>query len=295
MAAVGDALRRPAAEQRHQERAERDEYGHGPLLSDGRRPAHISDPVAEAAPGAERDLVAGVGAGRGVSVDEVAGLVEECLRSAGLSAGRLAALATVAAKADEPGVVGAAERLGLPVRAFAAAELARIDVPHPSADVAAVAGTASVAEAAALAGAGPGGLLLVPKRKSRTDGTGPARATCAIARSAPNAPYGRDVPNEGAPAARLLPERHGYSGGESAPGAPAAPPVRGPLPGVRERSAEVVGSSEELRDQYHPAPPAVRNPRPAVHPPLTPRRPCIRTPMSTTCGTTVTRRSGTRS
>ncbi|HEY9373367.1 cobalamin biosynthesis protein, partial [Streptomyces sp.] len=86
---------------------------------------------------AARDLVAGVGAGRGVSVDEVAGLVEECLRSAGLTAQRLAALATVASKADEPGVVGAAARLELPVRAFAAAELARIEVPHPSAGVAA--------------------------------------------------------------------------------------------------------------------------------------------------------------
>ncbi|HEY9367099.1 cobalamin biosynthesis protein [Streptomyces sp.] len=161
--------------------------------------------------------------------------------------------------------------------------------------MAAATGTPSVAEAAALGAAGPGGRLLVPKRKSRTDGVRAARATCAIAQCAPNAPNMPDVPNEGALGARLLSERHGYSGGESAPGAPVAPSVRGPLPGVRERSADVVGSSEELRDLSHPAPPAVRNPRTAVHPPLTPRRPCIRTPMSTTCGTTVTPRSGTRS
>ncbi|WP_418956338.1 cobalamin biosynthesis protein [Streptomyces tritici] len=228
-------------------------------------------------------------------MDEVAGLVRECLRSAGPAAGRLVALATVAGKADEPGVVGAAALLGLPLRVFAAQELARLAVPSPSAVVAAAAGTPSVAEAAALAAAGPGGRLLVPKRTARADGARAARATCAIARCAPNAPYVPVVPNEGALAARLLPERRGYSGGESASGAPGAASVRGRTPRVRKRSAEVVGSGEELRDPSPTAPPAVRNPRTAVHPPLTPRRPCTRTPMSTTCGTTVTPRSGTRS
>ncbi len=44
MAAVGHALCRPAAGQRHQERAERDEDRHRPLLSD--RPAfpHVRQP-----------------------------------------------------------------------------------------------------------------------------------------------------------------------------------------------------------------------------------------------------------
>ncbi|MFG2331401.1 cobalamin biosynthesis protein [Streptomyces sp. NPDC048604] len=293
MTAVGDALRGPAAGERHQERAERDEYGHAPLLSDGRRPAHIT------APGASHGLVAGVGARRGVSVDEVVGLVTRCLREAGPAAGRPVALATVAGKADEPGVVGAAARLGLPLRVFAAEELARIPVPHPSAGVAAAAGTPSVAEAAALAAAGRGGRLLVSKRTSRTnggtDGARAARATCAIARCAPNAPDMPEVSDEGALGARLLSERHGYSGGESAPGAPAVSTARGRTPRVRERSAETHGSGEELRDLSPSAPPAVRNPRTAVHPPLTPRRPCIRTQMSTTCGTTVTPRSGTRS
>ncbi|WP_406865276.1 cobalamin biosynthesis protein [Streptomyces sp. HUAS MG47] len=172
----------------------------------------------------------------------------ECLRAAGPGAGRLVALATVAGKADEPGVVGAAARLGLPLRVFTAERLARIAVPHPSAAVAAAAGTPSVAEAAALAAAGPGGLLLVPKRTSRTDGARGARATCAIARCAPNAPVMPAVSYEGALGARLLSERRGYSGGESAPGAPVVHTARGRTPRVRERSAETHGSSEELRD-----------------------------------------------
>ncbi len=41
MAAVGHALCRPAAGQRHQERAERDEDRHVPLLSDQHRVAHV--------------------------------------------------------------------------------------------------------------------------------------------------------------------------------------------------------------------------------------------------------------
>ncbi|GGT66268.1 hypothetical protein GCM10010272_06040 [Streptomyces lateritius] len=42
VAPVGDALGRPAAEERHEERAERDENGHAPLLSDRARTAHIA-------------------------------------------------------------------------------------------------------------------------------------------------------------------------------------------------------------------------------------------------------------
>lgn len=47
-------------------------------------------------------------------MDEVLGLVEAALREAGLSAASVAELATVDAKAGEPGIVGAAGRLGCP-------------------------------------------------------------------------------------------------------------------------------------------------------------------------------------
>ncbi|MEU3982635.1 precorrin-3B C(17)-methyltransferase [Streptomyces sp. NPDC026672] len=121
-------------------------------------------------------LVVGVGASKGVPVDEVLGLVGEALREAGLSVRSVARLATVDAKAAEPGVVGAAERLGVPLVTYSAEELAAVEVPNPSAAPLAAVGTPSVAEAAALVG---GGELLVPKRKSAGR---PAMATCAVVR-----------------------------------------------------------------------------------------------------------------
>ncbi|MFC8080911.1 precorrin-3B C(17)-methyltransferase [Streptomyces sp. NPDC057307] len=128
-------------------------------------------------------LVVGVGASRGAGVDEVYGLVLDVLRDAGLSALSVAELATVDAKADEPGVVGAATAFGVPLRTYPADALAAIVVPNPSDAPLAAVGTPSVAEAAALA-AGRGGELLVPKRKSSPAGR-PAMATCAVVRRAP--------------------------------------------------------------------------------------------------------------
>ncbi|WP_369238585.1 precorrin-3B C(17)-methyltransferase [Streptomyces sp. R21] len=123
-------------------------------------------------------LVVGVGASKGAPVGEVSGLVEAALRDAGLSVRSVAELATVDAKAEEPGIVGAAERLGVPVVTYTAEELAAVDVPNPSDAPLAAVGTPSVAEAAALV---RGGELLVPKRKSER-AEGPAMATCAVVR-----------------------------------------------------------------------------------------------------------------
>ncbi|MET8559552.1 precorrin-3B C(17)-methyltransferase [Streptomyces flaveolus] len=121
-------------------------------------------------------LVAGVGASKGAPAEEVLGLVEEALREAGLSPRSLAELATVEAKAEEPGIVAAAERLGVPLVTYSAEELAAVEVPNPSDAPLAAVGTPSVAEAAALV---RGGELLVPKKKSAGR---PAMATCAVVR-----------------------------------------------------------------------------------------------------------------
>ncbi|MBT2418460.1 precorrin-3B C(17)-methyltransferase [Streptomyces sp. ISL-22] len=124
-------------------------------------------------------LVVGVGASKGAPVDEVLGLIERTLVGAGLSPASLAELATVDAKAGEPGIVEAAARLGVPLVTHSAEELAAVEVPNPSDAPLAAVGTPSVAEAAALV---RGGELLVPKRKSeRADGQ-PAMATCAVVR-----------------------------------------------------------------------------------------------------------------
>ncbi|MFJ9003176.1 precorrin-3B C(17)-methyltransferase [Streptomyces canus] len=121
-------------------------------------------------------VVVGVGASRGAPTEEIVELVEGSLRQAGLSARSVAELATVDAKAQEPGIVAAAERLGVPLVTHSAESLAAVEVPNPSDAPLAAVGTPSVAEAAALIG---GGELLVPKRKSAAR---PAMATCAVVR-----------------------------------------------------------------------------------------------------------------
>ncbi|MFD7611732.1 cobalamin biosynthesis protein [Streptomyces sp. NPDC059828] len=123
-------------------------------------------------------LVVGVGARRGAPAAEVLELIRTALREAAHGPGSVVALATVDAKADEPGIVAAAATLGVPVRVYPAGVLARVPVPHPSGVARDATGTASVAEAAALA---EGGELLVPKTTSGEVGR-PGRVTCAIVR-----------------------------------------------------------------------------------------------------------------
>jgi cobalt-precorrin 5A hydrolase/precorrin-3B C17-methyltransferase len=120
-------------------------------------------------------LAVGVGASRGVSTGELLGLIDGALAEAGLSAGSVTGLATVDAKAGEPGITEAAARRGWPVTAYPAELLARVEVPNPSAAPLAAVRTPSVAEAAALTS---GDDLLVAKRKS-------AMATVAVARIRP--------------------------------------------------------------------------------------------------------------
>jgi cobalt-precorrin 5A hydrolase / precorrin-3B C17-methyltransferase len=151
-----------------------------PTAPDGSYTVRVTDRAVGPGPGEvvlrPPTLVVGVGASRGAPVDEVLELIAAALRDAGLSARSVAELATVDAKSDEPGIVGAAARLGVPLVTYPAGRLAGIHVPNPSGAPLAAVGTPSVAEAAALAG---GGELLVPKRKSA--GT-PATATCAVVR-----------------------------------------------------------------------------------------------------------------
>ncbi|NED33297.1 precorrin-3B C(17)-methyltransferase [Streptomyces sp. SID8499] len=154
-----------------------------PVADRGAYVVRVTDRAAQPADGEvllrPPSLVVGVGASRGAPVDEVLELVQGALREAGLSARSVAELATVAAKSEEPGIVGAAGRLGVPLVTYSAEELAAVAVPNPSGAPLAAVGTPSVAEAAALA---CGGELLVPKRKSRRADGRPAMATCAVVR-----------------------------------------------------------------------------------------------------------------
>jgi cobalt-precorrin 5A hydrolase/precorrin-3B C17-methyltransferase len=122
-----------------------------------------------------KTLVAGIGCERGTGAEEIIGLLETTLAGAVLSPLSLAAIGTVDLKADEPGLIEAARRFGVPLRLFTATALAqeRDRLVNPSAVVEAEIGTPSVAEAVAL----KAGDLIVPKVKSK-------RATCAIGRAA---------------------------------------------------------------------------------------------------------------
>ncbi|MFG2912201.1 cobalamin biosynthesis protein [Kitasatospora sp. NPDC048298] len=145
-----------------------------------------------------RTLVVGIGASSGAERTEVLRLLTDTLREAGLDRSAVARLATVTGRADHPAVRWTADRLGgVPVDEHPPEALAGVPVPNPSAAVGTAVGTASVAEAAALASA-PGGRLLVTKRKS-------ARATVAIARAAapdgPAAPVAQVAPPVTPPAA----------------------------------------------------------------------------------------------
>lgn len=185
----------------------------------------------------------GVGARAGVSAAEVLGLVLGVLRAAGLPAGAVAELATLDTRAAEPGLRRAAARLGVPLVAYRAMELAAVPVPHPSARARAAVGTPSVAEAAALA---RGGRLLVPKRPSPCR---PPRATCAIAclpdpatlpapASAP--PATCPAPAEAPPdAADTYP---GAAGTQARPGTPAHPTAH---PRTRGRAGRPATTPQE--------------------------------------------------
>ncbi|KPC93578.1 MULTISPECIES: cobalamin biosynthesis protein [unclassified Streptomyces] len=137
-----------------------------------------------------RLVTVGIGSCAGVTAEEVHGLVTAVLATAGLAPGDVTALATVLARAAEPGLLAVSRRLALPLLAYDARALARVRVPHPSGFARTAVGTPSVAEAAALlaGGGGPGSLvqggapaLLVPKTTSRPGDGAPARATAAVA------------------------------------------------------------------------------------------------------------------
>jgi len=118
-------------------------------------------------------LVVGIGTSTDAPAGDLARLVDDALLEAALAPESIGEVATIDRRASEPAIVA----LGHCVRAFAAAELATIEVPTPSDVVRAAVGTPSVCEAAALRAAGGAAELIVKKRSSRT-------ATVAVARRA---------------------------------------------------------------------------------------------------------------
>jgi cobalt-precorrin 5A hydrolase/precorrin-3B C17-methyltransferase len=140
----------------------------------------VVDPPRPAVVYRPASLVVGVGASRGARATEIGAAIDAALSDAGLSPHSVVDIATIDAKASEPGLLAAASARGWPVTTFPAATLAGIPVPAPSAVVDAAVGTPSVAEAAALA---RGGTLVMGKQRSQPQAPGRApMATVAVAR-----------------------------------------------------------------------------------------------------------------
>lgn len=114
-------------------------------------------------------------AGLGFRKDVTLASLREALQAAGGADG-LAAVATVSDKADAEVLKQLARECGVPIRAVPADVLASIETPTQSKRVTEEFGTGSVAEAAALAGAGPRARLIATRAVSQ-DRT----ATAAIA------------------------------------------------------------------------------------------------------------------
>ncbi|MDQ7029539.1 MAG: cobalamin biosynthesis protein [Ardenticatenia bacterium] len=124
------------------------------VLTDGRPQVVYHPPV----------LWVGVGCRRGVAVDEVVGAVEHVLDRAGLAGESVAALVTAEAKQDEPALLEAASRLGVPLCVVPHRQLRRVpaDAVSPSAARQHL-GLPGVAEPAALVASG--GNVMVPKHR----------------------------------------------------------------------------------------------------------------------------------
>jgi cobalt-precorrin 5A hydrolase/precorrin-3B C17-methyltransferase len=162
--------------------------GHAPWLET--LPVDPHGPLAiriteEIAPGSDSELVfvprtlaVGVGCERGASPEELIRLVTDTLAARNLSQAAIAGVFSLDLKADEAAVAALGRALDVPVRFFSTdrlrAESARLK--NPSEIVMREVGIAGVAEAAALAAAGPEASLVVAKTRS-------ARATLAVAQA----------------------------------------------------------------------------------------------------------------
>lgn len=116
-----------------------------------------------------RSLCAGVGCKKGAAAEAIVALIQSLFAERRLSLDSLACLASIEAKADEPGLLQAAATLGVPLSFFDKAALALYPAQTPSPKAFEVFGVAGVCEPAALAAAeklsGAPGELLSPKRK----------------------------------------------------------------------------------------------------------------------------------
>ncbi len=123
-------------------------------------------------------ITAGLGLRAGTNEADILACLDQAIAEAGLAEAPRR-LATIASRFDEPGLVAAARTRGAELVAIPDEALKGFEAACAtrSTRIASLYGVGSVAEAAALAGAGPGGELIQPRVAT-------ARVTCALARSA---------------------------------------------------------------------------------------------------------------
>ncbi|MBO6902345.1 MAG: cobalamin biosynthesis protein [Rhizobiaceae bacterium] len=123
-------------------------------------------------------IVAGIGARKKVTADEVLAVLDAALVTHGLPRAAISALVSSRAKSAEPAIAEAASQLGIACQGLSDELLRSSDsetLTRSDASIAAT-GFASLSEAAALAAAGPGGSLLGPR-------VALGSVTCALART----------------------------------------------------------------------------------------------------------------
>jgi cobalt-precorrin 5A hydrolase len=121
-------------------------------------------------------MVAGIGCRSGVSAEEVESALAAALAPIAAAKRTVSAIATPATKGHEPGIIAAARARGIPLMLIAQSDLEAADartLTHSQHAMAAMS-VHSVAEAAALAAAGPTGRLLAPRIAI-------GKVTCALA------------------------------------------------------------------------------------------------------------------
>lgn len=124
-------------------------------------------------------IAAGIGLRPGTDEKDIRACLDLALARLDLGADSIGCLATAAARAAEPGLTRLAMALGVPVVAIPDEALRGEDAgcATRSTRVVALYGVGSVAEAAALAAAGPQASLVLPRISL-------GRVTCALARGA---------------------------------------------------------------------------------------------------------------
>ena len=129
-------------------------------------------------------IALGLGCDRDTPLLTVREAIDAALAACPARLADIAAVASIDLKADEPALLQLAAELGWAIHFYPAAQLAAVDVPHPSETVRRHTGTPSVSEAAALLAAQPDNpdktQLLIEKHRHR--GPDGRNVTVSIAR-----------------------------------------------------------------------------------------------------------------